>query len=157
MEDNIFNIASQGSPVVQPNAYSDASIDELALDTDPSDLMMESLSQEDVIGSLREYLTKLDKQQPSQSTNAKGDIKGEVEQIERLIEDLEGKESTDPSTLRKSLAQAKMAFEKAEKTLTQVDKAPEASHKLKKTASLRRMLAETASARQLQSQILSKI
>ncbi|MFS8563311.1 MAG: hypothetical protein LVR00_02865 [Rhabdochlamydiaceae bacterium] len=54
MEDNIFNIAGQSNSVAQN--YVDVSIDELTLGTDPSDLMVESLSQEEVIGRLREYL-----------------------------------------------------------------------------------------------------
>jgi hypothetical protein len=154
MEDNIFTIASQSNSAIQKNPYSDFSADELTLGDDPSDLMMESLSQEEVIGRLHEYLNKLDKKQPSQTTNVKGDIKGELEQIERLIEDLEGKETIDQSTLRHSSSKAEFLYHKAEKALAKASQLSEAPHRLKKTASLRKMLAETKPAQQLQQQLL---
>ena len=155
MEDNIFNIVGQSSLPVQKSPYSDFSQDALDLDEAPSDLMVESLSQEEVIGRLHDYLTKLDKKQSSQQANAKGDIKGSVEQIERLIEELEGEETIDSSTLRHASKEAAILYEKAEKALTLATQEPEAAYKFKKTSSLRKMLAETQSASHLQHELLN--
>ncbi len=150
MEDNIFNIVSGSSQV----PASDFVTDQAALDTAPSDLSVESLSQEEVIGQVRGYLTKLDKKQSSQQTNVKGDIKGELDQLERLVEELEGKETIDQSTLRYTSKEAEAVYDKASKKLEKTAQGTQIGHKLKKTASLRRMLAETPAARSLQNQLV---